>query len=110
MADSSADPIPKELAEAFAHAVLAFELWHAEHEGQQISIPGRGYHSIDAVCGLVDKFTDPLPEHVLERLRSYMHDQPRGDLITELLKRLTYATGAVCLRKLMGRRLGWANF
>ena len=110
MAESSADPIPKELADAFAHAVLAFELWHPEHEGQQISIPGRDYHSIDAVCGLVDKFTDPLPEHVLEKLRSYMHDQPHGDLIAELLKRPTYATGAVCLRKLMGRRLRWANF
>jgi hypothetical protein len=35
MAESSADPIPKELADAFAHAVLAFELWHPEHEGQQ---------------------------------------------------------------------------
>jgi putative ABC transport system substrate-binding protein len=65
MAESSAYPIPKELAEAFAHAVLAFELWHPQHEGQQItSIPGRDYESIDAVCGLVDKFTDPLPQHV----------------------------------------------
>jgi len=62
MAESNADPIPKELAEAFAHAVLGFELWHPQHEGQQISISGRGYHSIDAVCGLVDKFTDPLPK------------------------------------------------
>jgi hypothetical protein len=100
MAESNADPIPKELAEAFAHAVLGFELWHPQHEGQQISISGRGYHSIDAVCGLVDKFTDPLPKHVLEKLRSYMHDQPHGDLIAELLKCPTYATGAVCLRRL----------
>jgi hypothetical protein len=100
-----ADPIPKDLAEAFDRAVLAYEHWHPAHEGQEILIAGRGYHQIKVVCDLVSQFTDdPLPDRVFEKLWSYMHDQPHGDLKAELQKSPTYGVGATCLHRMMDRR------
>jgi hypothetical protein len=100
-----AEPIPKDLAEAFDQAVLAYEVWHPSHEGRKILIAGRGYFSIDVVCDVVSKFTgDALPEHVFEKLWSYMHDHPHGDLKAELRESPTYGVGATCLRRMMDRR------
>jgi hypothetical protein len=102
-----AERIPKDLAKAFDQAVLAYEVWHPSHEGREILIAGRGYFPIDVVCDAVSKFTeDTLPEHVFEKLRSYMHDQPHGDLIAELRESPTYGVGGTCLRRMMERRRG----
>jgi sorbitol-specific phosphotransferase system component IIA len=98
-----AEPIPKDLAEAFAEAVLAYENWHPQSEGRQIPIAGQ-FFRIETVGDLVSKFTDPLPEHVFMQLRSYMHDHPHGDLITELERRPTYDVAGTCLRRMMERR------
>jgi hypothetical protein len=99
-----AEPVPKDLAEAFDQAVLAYEVWHPTLGGREILIAGRSY-PIDVVCDAVSKFTgDALPEHVFEKLRSYMHDQPHGDLIAELRKSPTYGVGGTCLRRMMERR------
>src|ERR1700730_230425 len=61
MAEHSTEPIPPDFAEAFAYAVLVFEIWTPEEPGRLIEIGSRSY-SIVEVCGLVDQFTDRLPE------------------------------------------------
>ena len=53
------------------------------------------------VCGFVDQFTDRLPDRVFLKLRSYMHDHPHGNLITDLEADKSYATGARCLRRMI---------
>jgi hypothetical protein len=102
--DTMAEPIPKDLAKAFDQAVLAYELWHPTNQGQLILIAGH-YCTIGRVCDLVSEFVDDqLPEHVLERLRSYMHDQPHGAQKAKLLESPTYGVGAICLREIMDLR------
>ena len=63
MAEPSAEPIPPDLAEAFAYAVLVYEIWTPEEPGRLIQIGSQAY-SIVEVCGFVDQFTDRLPERV----------------------------------------------
>jgi hypothetical protein len=98
------DPIPKDLADAFADAVLAYDNWHPKHEGRQIPIDGRGSFPIEVVCDLVSQFADQLPEPVFCKLRSYMHDMPDGELIAEVESRPTYSVGGTCLRRMIERR------
>jgi hypothetical protein len=97
-------PITPDLAGAFSDAVLAYETWHPTNEGRLISIGGHGYYKISEICEAVDQFTDPLPPKVFDHLRSYMHDQPDGDLITRLQAHPNYATAAQCLITMMERR------
>jgi hypothetical protein len=97
------DPIPKDLADAFADAVLAYDNWHPQFEGRQIPIAGQFYR-IEQVSDLVSKFTDPLPDHVFRRLRSYMHHMPGGELIAELEACPTYRVGGTCLRRMIERQ------
>jgi hypothetical protein len=53
MAEQSAEPIPPDFAEAFAYAVLVFEIWTPEEPGRLIQIGSRSY-SIIEVCRFVD--------------------------------------------------------
>src|ERR1700675_2304781 len=53
MAEQSAEPIPPDFAEAFAYAVLVYEIWTPEEPGRSIQI-GPRYCSIIEVCGFVD--------------------------------------------------------
>jgi hypothetical protein len=97
-------PITPDLANAFADAVLAYETRHPTYEGRLISIGGHGYYKISEICEAVGEFTDPLLARVFDRLRSYMHDQPDGDLIAHLRDHPNYATAARCLVTMMERR------
>jgi hypothetical protein len=97
------EPIPSDLAKGFDDAVLAYEVWHPDHEGRQIKIRG-SYFSIAQVCDLVDQFADPLPTHVFDKLRSYMHDHPDGESIADLEASRTYGRGAIALRTMIARR------
>jgi len=100
MAEQSAEQIiPFDLAEAFADAVLVYEIW----SGREIRI-GPRFYSIIEVCGFVDQFTDRLPERVFLKLRSYTHDHPDGILWADLAADPSYATAARCLRKMIERR------
>jgi hypothetical protein len=103
MAEPSAEPIPPDLAEAFAYAVLVYEIWTPEEPGRLIEI-GSQSHSIVEVCGFVDQFTDRLPERVYLKLRSYMHDYPDGKLKADLAADPSYAAAVRCLRGMMERR------
>jgi hypothetical protein len=106
MADQSADAIPPDFAEAFAYAVLAYEIWSPEEPGRLIPI-GPRYYSVIEVCEFVDQFTDRLPERVYLKLRSYMHDYPDGMLKADLAVDPSYATAVRCLRKMMERRMDY---
>jgi hypothetical protein len=103
MAEPSAEPITPDIAEAFAYAVLVYEIWTPEEPGRLIDIGSRSY-SIVEVCGLVDQFTDRLPERVYLKLRSYMHDYPDGKLKADLAANPSYATAVRCLRGMIERR------
>jgi hypothetical protein len=100
------DAIPPNLAGAFSEAVLAFNDWkeNPSNPEREVPIVDRGFHTMSAVCGFVDKYTDQLPAHVSSALRSYLHDMPSGDLKEKLELDRTYATGAYCLRALIERR------
>lgn len=95
--------IPLDFAEAFADAVLVYEIWSPEYPGREIRI-GPRYYSIIEVCGFVDQFTDRLPERVFLKLRLYTHDHPDGILWADLSADPSYATAARCLRKMIERR------
>jgi hypothetical protein len=103
MAEPSADPIPPDFAEGFAYAVLVYEIWTPEEPGRLIEIGSRSYSIVD-VCGLVDQFTDRLPERVYLKLRSHMHDCPDGKLKADLAANPSYATGVRCLLSMIERR------
>jgi hypothetical protein len=103
MAEPSAEPIPPDFAEAFAYAVLVYEIWSPEEPGCLIQIGSQSY-SIVEVCGFVDQFTDRLPEWVYLKLRSFMHDYPDGKLKADLAADPSYATAVRCLRGMMERR------
>jgi hypothetical protein len=103
MAEPPADPISPDFAEAFAYAVLVYEIWTPEEPGRLIEIGSQSY-SIVEVCGFVDQFTDRLPERVYLKLRSYMHDYPDGKLKADLAADPSYATAVRCLRGMMERR------
>jgi hypothetical protein len=97
------DPITGELARAFEDAVAAYEDWDPHFEGRQIPVATQ-FFPIEVIGDLVSKYTDPLPEHVFMQLRSYMQDEPHGDLIAALERRPTYDVGGSCLRKIIERR------
>src|SRR5580700_8638812 len=103
MAEPSAEPIPPDLAEAFAYAVLVYEIWTPQEPGRLIEI-GSQSCSIVEVCRFVDQFTDRLPERVYLKLRSYMHDYPDAKLKADLAADPSYATAVRCLRGMMERR------
>jgi hypothetical protein len=97
------EPIPPDLAKAFSDAVFAFGVWSPEQSERVIPIRRRGLYSISSVCDFVDRFTAPLPERIIKKLRSYMNDYP--DVKAELDADCTYSTGARCLRNLMKRQI-----
>ena len=100
MAEQSVETIPPDLAEAFAESVLVYNDWSPGQPEREIRIE-RSFFSIRLICGLVEHFTDQLPEHVFSKLRSYMHDIPDSDLIVELAVNCSYATAARCLRRMI---------
>ena len=98
----SAPPTPR-IADAFADALLAYGDWIAGQPEREISI-GQTKFSMTAVCGLFDQFADELPQHIFDKLRSYMALPSHSDLIVELAVNCSYATGARCLRRLIELR------
>jgi hypothetical protein len=99
-------PIPRDLEEAFAEALVYFagDWSPADPENECISIGrSRGY-SISAVCEFVDNFDDDLPAGVKELLLGQMHAQ-HHNLRLELDRTASYAVGARWLRRLLGDRV-----
>jgi hypothetical protein len=103
MAEQSTTPIPPDLAEAFSESVFAYNNWSPGQSECEIRIE-RSFFSIISICGLVEQFTDQLPDHVFVNLRSYMDGVSDADLIVELAVNCSYATAARCLRRMIARR------
>ena len=103
MAEQSTTPIPPDLAEAFAESVFAYNNWSPGQLEYEIRIE-RSFFSIISICGLVEQFTDQLPDHVFVILRAYMDGISDADLIVELAVNCSYANAARCLRRLIARR------
>ena len=96
------DPIPPNLADAFHQAVWLYEDWSPALPELEVSIDRKPF-SMSAVCGLVDSFSDPLPEQIADRLLSYMHIQ-HPQLKERLGAERTYSAAARCLRGLIEDR------
>jgi hypothetical protein len=103
MAEHSTNPILPDLAEAFAESVFAYNDWSPGQSEYEIRIE-RSYFSMTSICGLVEQFSDQLPDHVFLELRSYMDHILDADLIVELAVNCSYATAARCLRRMIARR------
>ena len=99
----TAPPTRRDLEEVFANALSAYGDWSPGQPEREISI-GQTKFSMTAVCGLFDQFADELPQHVFDKLRSYMDLPSHSDLIVELAVNCSYATGARCLRRLIELR------
>jgi hypothetical protein len=95
--------IPLDMAEAFSEAVLAYSNWTPSIPEFRVRLGGDSF-TMSAICDLVDKYPDQLPDKVLAVLRSYFHDMPHGDLKERLATDRSYAIGARCLRRLIERR------
>jgi hypothetical protein len=94
-----ADPIPDDIAAAFADAVLAYDAWLiGGGVTRKIDFHGKWF-SIETVCDLAG-FEDKLPDMVFEKLRSFIHDVPDKELIVRIEASPSYASGAWCLKKL----------
>jgi hypothetical protein len=94
------DSIPPDLRSAFLNALLRYHDWSSPEGEPEVSIDRRSI-SISAVCGLVMKYTGPMPEAVLSLLHRMTH--PGLDL-AELQEDCSYRGGARCLLKLIGYR------
>jgi hypothetical protein len=98
-----APPTPRDLADAFADALLAYWRLDCRAAGARDQYWQTKF-SMTAVCRLFDQFADELPQHVFDRLRSYVDLISHSDLIVELAVNCSYATGARCLRRLIELR------
>jgi hypothetical protein len=98
-----AQPTPRDLADAFADALLAYGDWSPGQPEPEISIRQTKF-SMTAVCRLIGQFADELPQHVFDKLRLHMDVVSHSDLIVELALNCSYATGARCLRRLIELR------
>jgi hypothetical protein len=103
MAGHSANPILPDLAEAFAESLRAYNDWSPGQSEHEIRIE-RSFFSMTSICGLVEQFSDQLPDHVFLELRSYMDQISDADLIVALAVNCSYATAARCLRRMIARR------
>jgi hypothetical protein len=102
MPDARLDPIPREIATAFAWAVGAFSLsWSPDVREPTTLLYGQHF-TISEICHLVDSFTDPLPETILEIL--YVARDSMGVDGSALKSNQTYQGGSRHLRQLMRAR------
>jgi hypothetical protein len=70
----SGTPIPRKYAEAFSWAVGAFPDWAASIPERAFGFGDGTFATMSEICGLVEPFTDPLPEINLTMLDRATHD------------------------------------
>jgi hypothetical protein len=103
MPEPSAKPLPLELIKAFSKAVLSYNDWNPGKAEREIKMRAGKSYSISSICGLVEGYTDLLPDRDFDQLYSYMHDDMHIDLKAVLIASPSYATGALCLRTMIER-------
>jgi len=67
MVDTSSDPIPEELRQAFNEAVAQYSYWNRGGPEPEI-VFHRALWKISAVCSLVTKFDDPMADNIYRYL------------------------------------------
>ena len=103
MAEST--PIPPKLADAFFDAVRAYIRWAFAAPQPTITIDQDAV-SISSVCERVSIFADPIPDEAFNAL--YFVASTQKPLREKLGTDRTYATGALCLLKLIeDRQIEW---
>jgi hypothetical protein len=103
VAGSSPDPIPDNLRAAFRSAVWLYSGWMPSLPEPEVRL-GSDFHVMSAVCRLVDRFADPLPDDVLERLMNYMRDIRYTLLRQKIVADQSYRAGARCFLRLIEDR------
>jgi hypothetical protein len=99
MVERQLQPIPPEIASAFAWAVGAFSLSWSPGEPEPTTVLYGQHFTIVEVSHLVDNFTHPLPESVLEIL--YLSHASMGVDVSALRSNQTYQGGGRALRQLI---------
>ena len=95
------EPIPQKLREAFDQAVSVYSNWTPLLPERLVTVDDR-FFTMSEVCGLVDKFRDPLPLPVFDQLSGYLAEHK---ILTDSLQQdQTYSTAAKCFRQLIERR------
>ena len=97
------DPIPDQLRKAFHDAVWLYADWNPALPEPQVQIGGSS-HAIGAVCALVEKFDDRLPEEIFERLMFYMREIRYTLLRQKLVAGHCYAAAGRCFLRLIEDR------
>jgi len=97
------DPIPNHLREAFRNAVCCYSDWIPSLPEPEVRI-GSTLHAISAVCGLVDKFHDQLPDDVFDILMIHMRDIRYTLLRQKIVADQSYVAGARCFLRLIEDR------
>jgi len=67
MAEQSPDPITGNLRDAFSNAIGHYGDWRREESEAEVSLNMQAV-GISAVCELVSKFEDPMPDDLWHRL------------------------------------------
>jgi hypothetical protein len=104
MADRSANPIPKDLADSFCAAVVRYS-----DRGFGSPDPTVGFRGlaepISTICAMVEPFkNDQIPKDIFARLCSYMRlgdEKPKNNLASDQ----SYSMAADCLLQLIQRRV-----
>jgi hypothetical protein len=69
MVDETPNPIPRELRDAFNAAIAAYLIWCRGDPEPEVGLDQKPY-PISAICGLVTKFSDSMPEELWHVLTS----------------------------------------
>ena len=97
------DPIPGQLRKAFHDAVWLYAGWNPALPEPEVQIRGSS-HSISAVCALVEKFDDRLPEEIFERLMLHTREIRYTLLRQKLVAGHSYAAAGRCFLRLIEDR------
>jgi hypothetical protein len=95
------ESIPQKLREAFDQAVSVYPSWTPLLPERLVTIDDR-FLTMSEVCVSVEKFHDPLPMPVFDRLSTYIAEH--RVLRDKLEQDQTYSTAASCFRQLIERR------
>jgi hypothetical protein len=102
MVERQPQPVPQEIASAFAWAVGAFSLSWSPGAPEPTTVLYGQHFTITEISHLVDNITHPLPESLLEIF--YLAHASMGVDASALRRNQTYQGGGHALRQLMQAR------
>ncbi len=91
-----------DLLDAFHQVVGLFPDWSAALPEFKVCLGGKP-NSMSAVCIFASAISEPLPDEILQKLRSNMDADDR-DLKEQIMRDQSYGSAAGCMLKLIARR------